>query len=142
MDPFDLARFKAAQRGAFEAAREELRAGRKRSHWMWFLFPQLRGLGTSPTARFYGIGSRAEAQAYLADPELGGRLEELFEIVAGLNAGSAREIFGAPDDLKLRSCATLFASLSGAPSVFQRVLDRYFGGAADERTLRLLSPPG
>ena len=105
---------------------------------MWFLFPQLRGLGVSPTAQFYGISSRAEAEAYLADAELGARLIELADIVAGLQAGSALDIFGSPDDLKLRSSATLFASLEGASPVFQRILDRYFEGAPDPRTLSLL----
>ena len=138
MDSFNLARFKSAQRGSFGTARAELQAGRKRSHWMWYMFPQMRGLGASETAQFYGIGSRAEAEAYLADPELGARLIELAEIVARLDAGSARDIFGAPDDLKLRSCATLFASLEGAPPVFAEILDRYFEGARDERTLALL----
>jgi uncharacterized protein (DUF1810 family) len=138
MDPFNLARFTAAQRGTFETARAELQAGRKRSHWMWFMFPQMRGLGSSATAQFYGVGSRAEAEAYLADPELGARLVELADIMAGLDAGSARDIFGAPDDLKLCSCATLFASLPDAPPVFQRILDRYFDGAPDARTLALL----
>jgi uncharacterized protein (DUF1810 family) len=139
MDPFNLARFRSAQEGVFERAREELRAGRKRSHWMWFMFPQLRGLGVSETSRFYGLVSRAEAEAYLGDPELGARLVELFEIVAMQERASARAIFGSPDDQKLRSCATLFASLPGASPVFARVLNRYFGGAPDPRTLELLS---
>jgi uncharacterized protein (DUF1810 family) len=138
MDPFNLARFRTAQEGVFERAREELRAGRKASHWMWFMFPQMRGLGLSETSKFYGIGSREEAEAYLGDAELGGRLLELFEIVAKQQGASAREIFGAPDDQKLRSCATLFASLPGAPPVFARVLDRYFAGARDARTLAIL----
>ena len=138
MDPFNLARFRSAQQGIFEQAREELRAGRKRSHWMWFMFPQLGGLGVSETSRFYGIGSRAEAEAFLGDPELGARLVELFEIVAMQEGASALEIFGAPDDQKLRSCATLFGSLAGAPTVFARVLDHYFGGVPDARTLAIL----
>jgi uncharacterized protein (DUF1810 family) len=138
MDPFDLARFKTAQAGVFEQSRAELLAGRKRSHWMWFLFPQLRGLGSSETARYFGIGSRAEAEAYLADPELGGRLVEMFAIVAASPCASALALFGSPDDLKLRSSATLFASLDGAPPVFAAVLDRYFGGERDARTLGLL----
>jgi len=138
MDPFNLARFRTAQEGVFEQACEELRAGRKRSHWMWFMFPQLGGLGVSETSRFYGIGSRAEAEAFLGDPELGARLVELFEIVAMQEGASALEIFGAPDDQKLRSCATLFGSLAGAPTVFARVLDHYFGGVPDARTLAIL----
>ena len=139
MDPFDLARFRSAQNGVFEQARAELRAGRKRSHWMWFMFPQMRGLGLSETARFYGIGSRAEAEAFIADPELGPRLVELFEILADSDAGSARDIFGAPDDMKLRSCATLFAPLRGASPVFARILDAYFEGRPDEKTRALLA---
>jgi uncharacterized protein (DUF1810 family) len=142
MDPFNLARFRTAQEGVFERAREELRAGRKRSHWMWFMFPQMRGLGASETSRFYGIGSRAEAEAYLGDLELGARLIELFGIVAMQEGASARAIFGSSDDQKFRSCATLFASLPGAPPVFARVLDRYFGGASDARTLELLGGNG
>jgi uncharacterized protein (DUF1810 family) len=139
MDPFNLARFRSAQGGVFERAREELREGRKRSHWMWFMFPQMRGLGASERSMFYGIGSRAEAEAYLADPELGARLVELFEIVVAQQGASARAIFGSPDDQKLRSCATLFASLPGALPVFAGVLDRYFAGAPDPRTLELLN---
>jgi uncharacterized protein (DUF1810 family) len=138
MDPFNLARFRAAQDGVFELARDELRAGRKRSHWMWFMFPQLRALGVSETSKFYGIGSRAEAEAYLGDPVLGARVVELSEIVAMQEGASAREVFGPLDDQKLRSCATLFASLPGAAPVFALILDRYFGGAPDQRTLDIL----
>jgi uncharacterized protein (DUF1810 family) len=138
MDPFNLARFRTAQAGVFERARDELQAGRKRSHWMWFMFPQIRGLGLSETSRFYGIGSRAEAEAYLGDAELGARLVALFEIVLKQDGASARQIFGTPDDQKLRSCATLFASLPNTPPVFARVLDRHFGGAPDLRTLAIL----
>jgi uncharacterized protein (DUF1810 family) len=138
MDRFDLARFRAAQEGAFATAHAELKAGRKRSHWMWFIFPQMRGLGLSDTARFYGIASREEAEAYLADPTLGPRLIEACEALLTHEGATAREILGSPDDLKLCSCATLFSSLPGAPAVFQRLLDRFFDGAADARTLALL----
>ena len=138
MDPFNLARFRDAQAGAFARARDELRAGAKRSHWMWFLFPQLRGLGRSETARSYGLASQGEAAAYLADDVLGPRLIELCEIVAASPAPSARALMGAPDDLKLRSCMTLFAALPGAPPVFQAVLARYFGDEADLLTLAIL----
>src|SRR4051812_47935887 len=124
MDRFNLARFRAAQEGVFAAALAELKAGRKRSHWMWFIFPQLRGLGRSETAQYYGIGSREEAQAYLADPTLGPRLIEACGLLMTHEAATAREILGSPDDLKLRSCATLFASLPGAPPIFQQMLDR------------------
>jgi len=142
MDPFNLARFREAQAGVFEAAREELRAGRKRSHWLWFMFPQLRGLGGSEMSRTFGIGSRAEAEAYLADPVLGSRLIELFEIILAHEGRTAREIFGTPDDLKLRSCATLFAAVSGAASPFTTALDRFFAGETDARTLGLLKAAG
>lgn len=142
MDRFDLARFRAAQEGVVATALAELRAGRKRSHWMWFVFPQLRGLGRSETARFYGIGSRAEARAYLADPVLGPRLIEACEAALAHEGATARDIFGTPDDLKLRSCATLFAALAGAPPVFARVLRRFFEGRPDERTLSLLADEG
>ena len=138
MDPYDLERFRRAQAGVFETARAELRAGRKRTHWMWFMFPQLIGLGTSEASRFYGIGSLAEAEAYLADPILGPRLISLFEIALGQAGVTAREIFGAPDDLKLCSCATLFASAVGASPVFARAIERFFAGTADARTLALL----
>jgi len=138
MDRFNLARFRAAQEGAYAAAHAELKAGRKRSHWMWFIFPQMRGLGRSETARFYGIGSRAEAEAYLADPTLGPRLIEACRAMLAHEGATAREILGAPDDLKLRSCATLFSALPEAPPVFRRLLDRYFDGDADARTLALL----
>ncbi len=114
-------------------------AGAKRSHWMWFIFPQLRSLGRSETARFYGIGSSAEAQAYLADPVLGPRLIELCEIVAASAAPDARALFGSPDDLKLRSCVTLFGALPGAAPTFQAVLNRFYAGEPDDATLKLLA---
>ena len=139
MDPFNLARFRAAQSSVYERARAELLAGAKRTHWMWFLFPQLRGLGLSETARLYGIGSQAEAAAYLADPVLGPRLIALSEIALGHADRTARELFGSPDDLKLRSCATLFAAPPDAPPVFGRVLDQFFAGMADPRTQALLA---
>jgi uncharacterized protein (DUF1810 family) len=139
MDRFDLARFRTAQEGVFATAHAELKAGRKRSHWMWFVFPQMRGLGSSETARYYGIASRAEAAAYLADPTLGPRLVAACEALLAHEGATAREILGSPDDLKLRSCATLFSALPGAPPIFQRLLERYFDGVADARTLALLS---
>ena len=141
-DPHDLARFVAAQADDYAAALAEVRAGRKRSHWMWYVFPQLDGLGTSPTARRYAIESAAEARAYLAHPVLGPRLVECCEAAVAVGGRSAAEVFGPPDDLKLRSCATLFAAVSPPGSVFGRVLDRYFGGAPDPATLRLLAAAG
>jgi uncharacterized protein (DUF1810 family) len=138
-DPHDLGRFVRAQADSYEAALAEVRAGRKRSHWMWFVFPQLDGLGSSLTARFYAIKSAAEAAAYLAHPVLGPRLAECAQAALGVEGKSAAEVFGSPDDLKLRSCATLFAHVSPAGSVFHRLLDRYFPGGPDAVTLRLLA---
>ena len=139
-DPFDLGRFRIAQDPVFETAIAELRAGRKHSHWMWFIFPQLRGLGRSPTANYYGILSLAEARAYLADPILGGRLRIATEAVLGVEGRSVNEIFGSPDDLKLHSSITLFGEAVGSSdSLFQTALERYFDGRPDDVTRVLLS---
>ena len=137
-DPYDLERFVRAQEGDYGRALAEVRAGRKRSHWMWYVFPQYEGLGFSPTSRRYSIKSRAEAEAYLAHPVLGPRLTECAEAALGVEGRSAPEVFGSPDDMKLRSCATLFAHVSPPGSVFERLLSRYFDGERDERTLRLI----
>ena len=137
-DTFDLARFVAAQNNSYAAALEEIRAGRKQTHWMWFVFPQLQGLGSSSTARFYAIKNAAEAEAYLAHPVLGPRLLEISDALLGVEGKSASEIFGSPDDLKLRSCATLFASVSERGSVFEQVLEKFFNGIPDPETVRLL----
>ena len=136
-----LARFHAAQdRGdIWRVALEELRSGQKRSHWMWFVFPQISGLGRSDTARFYAITGIDEARAYLAHPLLGKRLEQCAKIIEPQLQWTARQIFGSPDDLKLRSSMTLFAQVTGADPVFRRVLERYYGGEADARTLELLA---
>lgn len=136
-DVFDLARFVAAQEPVIEQVRAELRRGRKASHWMWFVFPQLAGLGSSGMARRYAIGSRAEAQGYLAHPVLGPRLVECTGLVNGA-AGSATEILGTPDDRKFHSCVTLFGAVGGDEAVFGAALGRFFGGREDEATLRLL----
>jgi uncharacterized protein (DUF1810 family) len=143
-DPYALDRFVEAQQGEFERALAEIRAGKKRSHWMWYVFPQLDGLGASSTARYYAIKDLHEARAYLQHPVLGPRLVECAEAAVRVEGRSATEIFGTPDDLKLRSCATLFACVSRPGSVFDRLLDRYYGGERDEKTLRLLGihPPG
>lgn len=140
----DLQRFVTAQEPIFETALAELRAGRKRTHWMWFVFPQLRGLGLSPTAERYGLASLAEARAYLAHPVLGPRLAACTAAILEIEGQSAHAIFGSPDDMKLRSSLTLFglASDSG-DTLFQRGLQRYFDGKPDQRTLDLIgSTPG
>lgn len=137
-DPYNLSRFLEAQEPSYPQALAELRQGHKCSHWMWFIFPQLAGLGRSATAQFYGIKSLAEARAYLAHPVLGPRLVACCETVLAIPDRSAHAIFGTPDDLKLRSCATLFAGVAPEGSVFERLLDRYFKGEWDAQTLRLL----
>jgi uncharacterized protein (DUF1810 family) len=135
---FDLDRFVEAQKTHYDRALEEIRSGRKRTHWMWFVFPQFAGLGRSGTAEFYAIRSRAEAEAYLQHPVLGPRLEECFQALLAVDGQSASRIFGYPDDVKLRSSATLFASVAPTGSVFEQVIGRYFDGKWDERTIRLL----
>jgi len=137
-DPHDLDRFVQAQAEDYERALAEIRSGRKRSHWMWYIFPQFEGLGFSATSKRYAIKSAAEARAYLGHPVLGPRLRECAEAVPRVEGRSASEIFGSPDDLKLRSCATLFAHVSGAGSVFDRLLTKYYQGERDSKTLRLL----
>src|SRR5882672_8518467 len=127
-DPHGLDRFVAAQRGVEAEALAEIRGGQKRSHWMWHVFPQLAGLGMSEMSRKYAIRNRAEAEAYLRHPVLGPRLVECAEAVLGVEGRSAHEIFASPDDLKLRSCATLFASVSPPGSVFDRLIDKYYAG--------------
>ncbi len=140
-DPHDLARFVTAQTAVYDDVVAELRAGRKESHWMWFVFPQLRGLGSSPMAHRYGVASIDEARAYLRHPLLGPRLVECAKLMLGHRARSAREILGSPDDLKLRSSMTLFAEASADEPSFRAVLDRYYAGQPDERTLTLLEVP-
>jgi uncharacterized protein (DUF1810 family) len=143
-DRFELERFVEAQDqgGTYDAAVAELRAGRKRSHWMWFVFPQIAGLGQSPISRRYAISSLAEAQAYLAHEVLGPRLVDCARIVAGLDAPSAEDVFGGIDAIKLRSSMTLFARADPSNPVFREVLDAYFAGRPDEATERLLAPGG
>jgi len=137
-DPYDLRRFVDAQAGVYEQALAEIRGGRKRSHWMWFIVPQVEGLGSSSMARRYAIRSLAEARAYLEHPLLGPRLVECAEAALGVEGRSAYEIFSSPDDMKLRSSATLFANVSPPDSPFSQVLDRYFKGEPDGETLRIL----
>jgi uncharacterized protein (DUF1810 family) len=137
-DPYDLNRFLSAQEGIYERALAELKAGQKRSHWMWFIFPQIDGLGYSPTAKRYAIKSREEARQYLDHPVLGKRLRECTEAVVALKGGSLSEIFGYPDDLKFKSSMTLFEKIAGPGSVFSHALDKYCHGERDAATLRLL----
>src|SRR5580765_1301603 len=138
VDPYDLARFVQAQERDYEQAMSEIRSGRKRSHWMWYIFPQFDGLGLSATSKRYAIKSVGEAEAYLRHPVLGPRLLESVQATIDVEGRSAYEVFGSPDDMKLRSCATLFASVSPAGSVFEQLLDRHFGGEPDDKTLGLL----
>jgi uncharacterized protein (DUF1810 family) len=141
---FELQRFVDAQAGVYEQACAELRAGRKRSHWMWFVFPQIKGLGSSPTAVRFAISSMEEAHAYLEHPVLGARLRECVGIVLGVSGRSVEEIFGYPDDLKFHSCLTLFARVAELAAsagdasedrVFDEALAKYFGGVMDQATL-------
>ena len=137
-DPYYLQRFVDAQQPVFERGCRELRQGRKQSHWMWFVFPQLRGLGRSETAQKYAISSREEAAAYLAHPILGPRLRECSRIVAELEGLSAEDIFGYPDEMKFRSSMTLFAQATADNEIFQRSLQKYFQGEPDPGTLAAL----
>ena len=136
--PFDLDRFTSAQEAVYDAVVAELRGGRKSTHWMWFVFPQIDGLGNSATAVRYAIKSREEARQYLRHPLLGARLRQCAELLLAAKGRSASEIFGYPDDLKLKSSMTLFASVDVAGSVFLQVLERFFHGEQDARTLRIL----
>jgi len=140
-DPHDLARFIEAQERVYGDVLAELRNGRKRSHWMWFIFPQLDGLGFSPTAKFYAIENLEEARQYLQHPLLGARLRECSTLVLGIRDRTVSEIFSYPDDLKLRSCMTLFECVAEAGGVFAAVLEYCFDGRRDARTLELLGYP-
>jgi uncharacterized protein (DUF1810 family) len=139
---YDLDRFVRAQASHYDRVLSELRSGRKQSHWMWFVFPQLEGLGSSSTSRQFAIRGLDEARAYLAHPLLGPRLLECADAVLRVEGRPAAEILGSPDDLKLRSCATLFACVSVAGSVFHRLLAKYYEGEQDAHTLRLLAAAG
>jgi uncharacterized protein (DUF1810 family) len=137
-DPYNLQRFVQAQNTDYDRALLEIKRGKKSSHWMWYIFPQFEGLGLSTTSRRYSIKSTGEATAYLAHPVLGPRLKECARAVLSVEGRSAQEIFGSPDDMKLRSCATLFACVSPAGSVFHQLLDKYFEGKQDRKTLRMI----
>lgn len=138
VDSHNLTRFLSAQESIYDAVLMELRAGRKRSHWMWFIFPQLRGLGRSSTASYYGIDGRDEAAAYLAHPVLGARLLECTRSVMEHRESSADAIFGYPDTLKFHSSMTLFGTVAGEDSAFAAALNSLFGGKPDDATLGLL----
>ena len=137
-DPFNLQRFVDAQAPVYERVVEELRAGQKRSHWMWFVFPQIAGLGHSSMAQKYAISSLEEAMGYLAHPLLGPRLRECTRLVNAVTGRTIEEIFGYPDDMKFRSSMTLFAKAGADPGVFGEALKKYFGGEPDEKTLECL----
>lgn len=138
-DPFNLKRFTTAQEGIYGNVLKELKSGQKRSHWMWFIFPQIAGLGRSSTSMHYAIRSIEEARAYLAHPVLGARLRECAEAVLAVEGRSASAIFGYPDDMKLQSSMTLFEYAADEPnSVFARVLEKYYGGERDRATIRLV----
>jgi uncharacterized protein (DUF1810 family) len=137
-DRYGLQRFVDAQAGVFEQVCSELREGRKRSHWMWFIFPQIKGLGSSPMATRFAISSLAEARAYLDHAVLGPRLRECCEIVVGVAGRSVDEIFGYPDDLKFHSSITLFAKAAVENRVFLDALEKYFGGELDRATVERL----
>ena len=137
-DPFDLGRFTRAQEGIYSNVLAELSGGQKRTHWIWFIFPQIDGLAYSTTSKHYAIKSIEEARQYLNDPVLGTRLRECAQTVLAVEGRSVAEIFGYPDDLKLKSSMTLFAYVAEPRSVFVRVLDKYFQGEQDVRTLDLL----
>jgi uncharacterized protein (DUF1810 family) len=136
---FHLQRFIDAQNGIYDRALEELRSGRKQSHWMWFIFPQIAGLGSSAMAEKYAIRSAEEAAAYLADPILGGRLVRCVQAILSVEGRTAHEILGSPDDLKLRSSLTLFAAVSDAGSPFHDAINRFYDGTFDERTVEILN---
>jgi uncharacterized protein (DUF1810 family) len=137
-DPYNLQRFVDAQTNVFDEACAELAAGHKRSHWIWFIFPQLKDLGHSPTAQFYGISGREEAQAYLQHPVLSQRLRHATQLLLGLHSRSIHEILGTPDDLKFRSSMTLFAQVTPDNQIFVDAINKYYGGKFDERTLEYL----
>ena len=135
---YDLSRFVKAQQYDYEQALREIRAGRKRSHWMWYIFPQIQGLGFSSTAQYYAIRDLQEAKAYLAHPILGPRLREISSVLLELEGLSAHEIFGFPDDLKLRSSMTLFRLADLEDDLFEQVLEKYYDGIPDSRTVDIV----
>lgn len=135
---YDLQRFTEAQESKFQTALKEVKNGRKQSHWMWFIFPQIAGLGFSETAKFYAITDITEAGFYLQHPVLGARLIEISGALLNIEGKTANQIFGSPDDLKLKSCMTLFSSIRNADPIFKTVLKKYFNGIKDLKTLHLI----
>lgn len=137
---YDLNRFLRAQRDDYERAYREIESGRKRTHWMWYIFPQLKGLGKSTTSEYYGISGAGEARAYLADPILGPRLRTICEALLKLDTNDPLAVMGSPDHFKLQSSMTLFDGISEDEKVFGKVLDKFYGGKKDRRTLAMLGP--
>ena len=137
-DHYNLQRFLDAQQSDYTTALAEIKNGRKRSHWMWYVFPQIQGLGFSETSKYYAITNLDEASAYLAHPVLGTRLAQISYVLLSLPGNNPTQVFGSPDDMKLRSSMTLFASAPSADDVFQQVLNKYFAGEKDTRTLQLI----
>ena len=135
---YDLERFYKAQEYDYETALSEIRNGRKKSHWMWYIFPQVTGLGRSAMAEYYAIGSKEEAKAYIGDPVLGKRLIEISQALLQVSSDNAEEVMGWPDNLKFRSCMTLFAETAPGQPVFKKVLDKFYGGKMDGKTLDIL----
>jgi uncharacterized protein (DUF1810 family) len=135
---YNLQRFVDAQRSDYRTALNEIKNGRKRSHWIWYIFPQIQGLGFSETSRYYAIADLGEAEAYLKHPVLGKHLIEISEALLKLQENDPYRVFGSPDDMKLRSSMTLFAAVPDAPPVFQEVLDKFFNGKKDDKTLQII----
>ena len=135
----NLQRFLDAQKSSYQTALSEIKNGKKRSHWMWYIFPQIQGLGFSETSKFYAIKDVSEAEDYLQHPVLSARLIEISTVAAQLSANNATQVFGSPDDMKLKSSMTLFAALDQSDSVFQQVLNKFFGGKQDVQTLQIIS---
>lgn len=134
----DLQRFKDAQKNDYEIALREMKSGRKRSHWMWYIFPQIHGLGRTSISEYFSIKNLQEAREYLKDPVLGTRLVEISKALLDLSTSDPQAVFGSPDDLKLRSCMTLFEKADPENPVFGKVLDRYYNGQRDQRTLEIV----
>jgi len=138
MNPPTLDRFLKAQESTYRQAFAEIEAGRKKSHWIWYIFPQLAGLGFSENSKYYGITDLAEAEHFLQHPVLGSRLIDVSNVLLKHSTNDAHKIFGSPDDMKVKSCMTLFSLIPGSDGVFDKVLDKFFNGAKDQKTLRLL----